>query len=111
MWSSNPNSKFDSRFFDIDIDIEIDIDFYFIRQDETIESPEYQAAGLDYKKSRSFTLQSVFYELIAVYDDSNDNQILADRTELLGINIEGNYIITVEKTEDSDTGSKIYILY
>ena len=107
MWSSNPNSKFDSRFFDI----EIDIDFYFIRQDETIESPKYQAAGLDYKRSRSFTLPRDFYKLIAVYDASNDTQILADRTELLGINEEANYIITVEKTEDSDTGSKISILY
>ena len=111
MWSSNPNSKFDSRFFDIDIDIEIDIDFYFIRQDETIESPKYQAAGLDCKRSRSFTLPSDFYELIAVYDASNDTQILVDRTELLGINEEANYIITVEKTEDSGTGYKISILY
>jgi hypothetical protein len=88
-----------------------DIDFYFVRQDQTIESAEYQVAGLDYEESRSFTLSSDLYELIAVYDDSNDAQVLLDRTELLGINEEANYIITVEKTDDSDTGSKISILY
>ena len=88
-----------------------DIDFYFVRKDETIESAEYLISGLDYEESRSITLPSDFYELIAVYDDSNDTQVLLDRTELLGINEEVNYIITVEKTDDSETGFKISILY
>jgi hypothetical protein len=66
---------------------------------------------LDYERSRSFTLPSDFYELIAVYDESIDIQVLFDRTELLGINEETNYIITVEKTDDSVTGFKISILY
>ena len=87
-----------------------DIDFYFVRQDETIESAEYQVAGLDFEESRSIILPSDFYELIAVFDDSNDTQILLDRTELLGINEEVNYIITVEKTADSATGFNISIL-
>jgi hypothetical protein len=87
-----------------------DIDFYFVRQDETIESAEYQVAGLDFEESRSIILPSDFYELIAVFDDSNDTQILLDRTELLGINEEVNYIITVEKTDDSATGFKVSIL-
>jgi hypothetical protein len=87
-----------------------DVDFYFVRQDETIESAEYQVAGLDYEESRSITLPSDFYELIAVFDDSNDTQILLDRTELLGINEAVNYIITIEKTADSETGYKVSIL-
>jgi hypothetical protein len=88
-----------------------DIDFYLVCQDETIKSAEYQVWGLDYERSRSFTLPSDFYELIAVYDESIDIQVLFDRTELLGINEETNYIITVEKTDDSVTGFKISILY
>lgn len=87
-----------------------DIDFYFVRQDETIESAEYLVSGLDFEESRSIILPSDFYEMIAVFDDSNDTQILLDRTELLGINEEVNYIITVEKTDDSATGFKISIL-
>jgi hypothetical protein len=87
-----------------------DIYFYFVRQDETIESAEYLVAGLDYEESRSITLPSDFYELIAVFDDSNDTQVLLDRTELIGINEEVNYMITVEKTDDSGTGFKISIL-
>ncbi|MFT5840367.1 MAG: hypothetical protein ACI9UT_002878, partial [Flavobacteriales bacterium] len=42
----------------------------------------YQVAGLVYKESRSLTLPSNSYELIAVYDDNNDTQVLLDRTEL-----------------------------
>ena len=88
-----------------------DIDIYFVRQDETIESTEYQVSGLDYEESRSFTLPSDFYELIAVYDDSDDTQVLLHRTELLGINEEANYIITVKKqmiqTQDSKSLSFI----
>lgn len=87
-----------------------DIDFYFVRQDETIESAEYQVAGLDFEESRTITLPSDYYELIAVFDDSNDTQILLDRTQLLGINEEVNYIITIEKTDDSETGFKISII-
>ncbi|MFT2092082.1 DUF4397 domain-containing protein [Paraglaciecola sp. 2405UD69-4] len=87
-----------------------DIDFYFVRKDETIESAEYLVAGLDYEESRSITLPSDFYELIAVFEDNNDTQVLLDRTELLGINEEVNYIITVEKTDDSATGFEISVL-
>lgn len=87
-----------------------DIDFYFVRQDETIESAEYLVSGLDFEESRSIILPSDFYEMIAVFDGSNNTQILLDRTELLGINEEVNYIITVEKTDDSATGFKISIL-
>jgi hypothetical protein len=59
-----------------------DIDFHFVLQDQTIESAEYQVAGLVYKESRSLALPSNSYELIAVYDDNNDTQVLLDRTEL-----------------------------
>jgi hypothetical protein len=82
-----------------------------VRQDETIESAEYLIAGLDFEESRSIILPSDFYELIAVFDDSNDTQVLLDRTELLGVNEEVNYIFTVEKTDVSATGFKISILY
>lgn len=59
---------------------------------------------------KSITLPNDFYELIAVFDDSNDTQLLLDRTELLGIDEEVNYIVTVEKTADSDKGFNISIL-
>jgi hypothetical protein len=88
-----------------------DLDLYFVRTDETIETAEYQISGLDFAESRSVTLPSGYYELIAVYDDNTDTQVLLDRTELVGINEETNYIITVEKTDDSATGYKISLLF
>lgn len=88
-----------------------DIDLYFVRKDETIETAEYRISSLDFAESRTLTLPSDYYELIAVYDDDNDTQVLLDRTELIGINQEYNYILTIEKTELSPTGYQINLLY
>ncbi|MFT4938513.1 MAG: hypothetical protein ACI88A_001541 [Paraglaciecola sp.] len=89
----------------------LDIDLYFVRSDETIETAEYQISSLDFAESRSLSIPSGYYELIAVYDDNTDAQVLLDRTALVGINEEANYIITVEKTDDSVTGYKISLLF
>lgn len=88
-----------------------DLDFYFVRKDEAIETAEYKKSGLDYEESKSITLPSDFYELIAVYDDNEDTQVLLDRTELLGINQVVNYIISVEKNVNSATGYSIPVLH
>ncbi|GAB2700660.1 DUF4397 domain-containing protein [Aliiglaciecola sp. 3_MG-2023] len=89
----------------------IDVDLYFVRKDETIESAEYLISSIDFGESKSVTLPSDFYELVAVFDDNEDTQILLDRTELLGLNEEANYIITIEESADSPTGYKISLLY
>ena len=46
-----------------------------------------------------------------MFDDSNDTQFVLDTNEWLRINEEVNYIITIEKTDDSDSGFKISVLY
>lgn len=88
-----------------------DVDFYFVRKDETIETAEYRVLGLDYAQTGRIILPSDYYELIAVYDDNNDTQVLLDRTTLLGVNEETNYIITIEKDVNSATGYVISLLH
>lgn len=88
-----------------------DVDFYFVRKDETIETAEYRVLGLDYAQSGKITLPSDYYELIAVFDDNNDTQVLLDRTELQGINQEANYILTIESAPDAPTGYRISLLH
>jgi hypothetical protein len=88
-----------------------DIDLYFVRKDETIETAEYRISSLDFAETKTLTLPSDYYELIAVYDDDNDTQVLLDRTELIGINQEYNYILTIEKTALSPTGYQINLLH
>ena len=46
-----------------------------------------------------------------MFGDSNDTQFVLDTNEWLRINEEVNYIITIEKTDDSDSGFKISVLY
>ena len=83
-------------------------------EEETLNSISFEESNLPQVFDHQIQIVNLtpdFHELIAVFDDNNDTQVLLDRTELLGINEEVNYIITVEKTDDSDTGFKISILY
>lgn len=86
------------------------VDFYLVRKDETIDTAQYYLMNLEFGENDSEVLPSDYYEVIAVYEDSNDEQILLDRTELYGFTEEENYIVTVEPA-DTPTGYKISILY
>ncbi|GAB5379383.1 MAG: hypothetical protein Alis3KO_13700 [Aliiglaciecola sp.] len=88
-----------------------DVDLYFVRKDETIESAQFLIASIDFGEAKTVTLPSDFYELVAVFDDNEDTQVLLDRTELLGLNEEANYIIMIEESLDSPTGYKISLLF
>ena len=87
-----------------------DVDFYLVRNDETIDTAEYDLQNLEFGESDSEVLPSDYYEVIAVYEDDNEEQILLDRTALFGFNEEENYIVTVEPA-DTATGYEINILY
>jgi hypothetical protein len=88
-----------------------DVDLYFVRKDETVESAQFLISSIDPGEVKGVTLPSDFYELVAVFDDNEDTQVLLDRTELLGLNEEQNYIITIEESASSPTGYKISVLY
>jgi hypothetical protein len=87
-----------------------DVDFYLVRNDETIDTAEYDLQNLEFGETDSEVLPSDYYEIIAVYEDDNEEQILLDRTALFGFNEEENYIVTVEPA-DTATGYEINILY
>ncbi len=87
-----------------------DVDFYLVRNDETIDTAEYDLQNLEFAESASEVLPSDYYEVIAVYEDDNEEQILLDRTALFGFTEEENYIVTVEPA-DTATGYEINILY
>ncbi|MEC8418370.1 MAG: DUF4397 domain-containing protein [Pseudomonadota bacterium] len=87
-----------------------DVDFYLVRNDETIDTAEYDVQNLSFAESEDEVLPSDFYEVIAVYEDNNGEQVLLDRTALFGFTEEQNYIVTVEPA-DTPTGYKISILY
>ena len=85
-----------------------DIDFYFVRTGQSIETAQYQLLALDYAQTAKITLPSGDYELVASIDNK---QVLLDRTELLGLNEQANYIVTVEENDTSPTGYKISLLH
>lgn len=71
---------------------------------------EYDVQNLSFAESEDEVLPSDFYEVIAVHEDNNGEQVLLDRTALFGFTEEQNYIVTVEPS-DTPTGYKISILY
>ncbi|GEA12778.1 DUF4397 domain-containing protein [Alteromonas sp. KUL49] len=87
-----------------------DVDFYLVRNDETIDTAEYDIQNVEFGETNTEVLPSDYYEVIAVYEDSNEEQVLLDRTSLFGFNEEQNYIVTVEAA-DTPTGYEINILY
>ena len=87
-----------------------DVDFYLVRNDETIDTAEYDIQNLEFAESTSEVLPSDYYEVIAVYEDDNEEQVLLDRTALFGFTEEENYIVTVEPA-DTPTGYEINVLY
>lgn len=88
-----------------------DVDLFFVRNDETVQSAQFLISSIDFGESATLTLPSDFYELVAVFDDNEDTQVLLDRTQLLGINEDRNYIITIETDTDSPTGYSISLLF
>lgn len=87
-----------------------DVDFYLVRNDETIDTAEYDVQNLEFAENVSEVLPSDYYEVIAVYEDDNEEQILLDRTALFGFTEDVNYIVTVEPA-NTPTGYEINILY
>lgn len=104
--------EFDKEVFAVNLVPDFaDVDLYFVRNDETIESARFLISSIDFGESKSLTLPSDFYELVAVFDDNEDTQVLLDRTAITGINEDQNYIISIELDESSPTGYKIQLLF
>ena len=87
-----------------------DVEVYLVRVDETIDTAEYKIRNLEFGESNSTVLPSDFYEVIAVYEDDNDEQVLLDRTALFGFTEEENYIVTIEPA-NTPTGYQINVLF
>lgn len=86
-----------------------DVDFYLVRNDETIDTAEYDVQNLTFAESADEVLPADYYEVIAVYEDDNNEQVLLDRTALHGFVEDKNYIVTVEPA-DTPTGYEVNIL-
>ena len=86
-----------------------DVDFYLVRNDETIDTAEYDVQNLTFAESADEVLPADYYEVIAVYEDDNNEQVLLDRTALHGFVEDKNYIVTVEPA-NTPTGYEVNIL-
>lgn len=82
-----------------------EVDVYFVRQDETIESADFQVSNVDYGDLRTITLPNDFYSIVVVYEDSLGSEQLLHRTELLDFTVDDVLLVTVEADANSADGN------
>lgn len=87
-----------------------DVDFYLVRNDEIIDIVEYDIQNFEFVESISEVLLLDYYEVIVVYEDDNEEQVLFDRIVLFGFIEEENYIVIVELV-DMLMGYEINVFY
>ena len=86
-----------------------DVDFYMVRHDETIDTAEYSTQHIGFAETNTDVIPADYYEVIAVHEDSNEEQYLLFRYPLFGFTETKNYFITVEPAENS-SGYEIKIV-
>ena len=91
------------------VDDYADVDFYMVRHDETIDTAEYSTQHIGFAETNSDVVPADYYEVIAVHEDSTEEQYLLFRYPLYGFNETKNYFITVEPAETS-SGYEINIV-
>lgn len=84
--------------------------FYFVRQNETIESAKFHVKALDFKKYATLVLPKDFYSISLVHVADNGTISLLDKTETLQLEAGKNYILAAEPSTTAPSGFKITLV-
>ncbi|WP_233009516.1 DUF4397 domain-containing protein [Rheinheimera faecalis] len=84
--------------------------FYFVRQNETIESAKFHVKALDFKKYATLTLPTDFYSISLVQVAENGTISLLDKTDTLQLETGKNYILAAEPSTVAPSGFKITLV-
>ena len=84
--------------------------FYFVRQNETIESAKFHVKALDFKKYATLVLPKDFYSISLVQVADNGTISLLDKTDMLQLDAGKNYILAAEPSATAPSGFKITLV-
>ncbi|CAI3801394.1 DUF4397 domain-containing protein [Rheinheimera sp. MM224] len=84
--------------------------FYFVRQNETIESAKFHVKALDFKKYATLVLPKDFYSISLVHVAENGTISLLDKTDTLQLEAGENYILAAEPSTVAPSGFKITLV-
>jgi Domain of unknown function (DUF4397) len=84
--------------------------FYFVRQNETIESAKFHVKALDFKKYATLVLPKDFYSISLVHVAENGTISLLDKTDTLQLDAGKNYILAAEPSTVAPSGFKITLV-
>lgn len=84
--------------------------FYFVRQNETIESAKFHVKALEFKKYASLILPKDFYSISLVQVADNGTISLLDKTDMLQLEAGKNYILAAEPSAAAPSGYKITLV-
>lgn len=88
-----------------------DLDIFFVRQNETISTAKYRTQNLAFEHSARLTIKSGQYEIVMVHNDENNSPLLLARSEMLEIDQDVNYIVSLQASALSPSGYKIVLLH
>ena len=88
-----------------------DLDIFFVRQNETISTAKYRTQNLAFEHSARLTIKSGQYEIVMVHNDENNSPLLLARSEMLEIDQDVNYIVSMQASALSPSGYKIVLLH
>ncbi len=84
--------------------------FYFVRQNETIESAKFHVKALDFKKYATLVLPKDLYSISLVQVAENGTISLLDKTDTLQLEAGKNYILAAEPSTVAPSGFKITLV-
>ncbi|WP_127024426.1 DUF4397 domain-containing protein [Rheinheimera mangrovi] len=84
--------------------------FYFVRQNETIESAKFHVKALDFKKYATLVLPKDLYSISLVQVAENGTISLLDKTDMLQLEAGKNYILAAEPSTVAPSGYKITLV-
>ncbi|MDF3126301.1 DUF4397 domain-containing protein [Rheinheimera sp. 1928-s] len=84
--------------------------FYFVRQNETIESAKFHVKALEFKKYASLVLPKDFYSISLVHVADNGTISLLDKTDTQQLEAGKNYILAAEPSATAPSGYKITLV-
>lgn len=84
--------------------------FYFVRQNETIETAKFHVKALDFKKYATLVLPKDFYSISLVHVAENGTISLLDKTDTLQLDAGKNYILAAEPSTVAPSGFKITLV-
>ncbi|MEH8020493.1 DUF4397 domain-containing protein [Rheinheimera metallidurans] len=87
------------------------LQFYFVRQNETINTARYNIKNAEFKKQQSINLPKDYYAIALVHIAENGSTTLLDKTESMMLEPGKHYSLLAEKNNAAPSGYQLKLVH